>query len=88
MQAAPDREREIRPELAEFFALEREDRFFIKNLETVQGDERDAIILAVGYGKAPDGTLPHGFGPLTQEVGYRRLNVAVTRARRRMTVVG
>lgn len=87
VQAALDRELEMRPQLAEFFALEREDRFFIKNLETVQGDERDAIILTVGYGKSPDGTLPHRFGPLTQEVGYRRLNVAVTRARRRMAVV-
>ncbi|HYN82106.1 MAG TPA: AAA domain-containing protein [Gemmatimonadaceae bacterium] len=87
VQAALDRELEIRPQLAEFFALEREDRFFVKNLETVQGDERDAIILTIGYGKSPDGTLPHRFGPLTQDVGYRRLNVAVTRARRRMTVV-
>ncbi len=87
VQAALDRELELRPDLADFFTLEREDRFFVKNLETVQGDERDVIILTIGYGKAADGTLPHRFGPLTQDVGYRRLNVAVTRARQRMTVV-
>ncbi len=59
----------------------------MKNLERVQGDERDAIILAVGYGKTADGTLPHRFGPLNVEGGERRLNVAVSRAKRRMTVV-
>lgn len=71
----------------EFFAFDREERAFVKNLETVQGDERDAIILTVGYGWDANGNLPHRFGPLTQEVGYRRLNVAVTRARKRMTIV-
>ncbi len=73
--------------LDEFFAEDREERFFVKNLERVQGDERDAIILAVGYGKTADGTLPHRFGPLNVEGGERRLNVAVSRAKRRMTVV-
>ncbi len=61
--------------------------FFVKNLERVQGDERDAVILSIGYGKRPDGTLSHNFGPLNQEGGHRRLNVAITRARIRMTVV-
>jgi hypothetical protein len=75
------------PELEPFFAEDRDERFFVKNLERVQGDERDAIILAVGYGKEPDGTLPHRFGPLNNAGGERRLNVAVTRAKRRMTVV-
>lgn len=75
------------PELEGFFAEDREERFFVKNLERVQGDERDAIILAVGYGKDADGTLPHRFGPLNVAGGERRLNVAVTRAKRRMTVV-
>jgi hypothetical protein len=76
-----------RPDLESFFVEDREERFFVKNLERVQGDERDAIILAVGYGKNPDGTLPHRFGPLNTAGGERRLNVAVTRAKCRMVVV-
>ena len=87
LQAALDRALDLRPELSDFFSLDREERFFVKNLETVQGDERDAIILSIGYGKAANGDFPHRFGPLTQDVGYRRLNVAVTRAKRRMCVV-
>jgi hypothetical protein len=75
------------PDLESFFSEDREERFFVKNLERVQGDERDAIILAIGYGKLPDGTLPQRFGPLNNEGGERRLNVAASRARRRMTVV-
>lgn len=61
-------------------------RFFVKNLERVQGDERDAIILSVGYAKRPSGAQPP-LGPLAKRGGERRLNVAVTRARTRMTVV-
>ncbi len=64
-----------------------DERPFIKSIEQVQGDERDAIILTVGYCKTPDGRLPHRFGPINQEGGERRINVAVTRARRRMLVV-
>lgn len=66
--------------------LRAEDPFFIKNLERVQGDERDAIILSVGYPKLPDGRMQYRFGPLNQEGGERRLNVAITRARNRMVV--
>jgi very-short-patch-repair endonuclease len=87
VQAALDRALDDRPDLADFFTLAKEERFFVKNLETVQGDERDAIILSVGYGKSSNGDLPHRFGPLSQDVGYRRLNVAVTRAKRRMCVI-
>lgn len=87
IQAALDRALEQRPDLLDFFSLDREERFFVKNLETVQGDERDAIILSIGYGKTANGDLPHRFGPLTQDVGYRRLNVAITRAKRRMCVI-
>jgi hypothetical protein len=75
------------PELAGFFDEQRDEPFFVKNLERVQGDERDAIILTVGYGKNQRGELPHRFGPLLQQGGERRLNVAVTRAKRRMTLV-
>lgn len=74
-------------DLEEFFSEVREERFFVKNLERVQGDERDAIILSVGYGKSADGRMLYRFGPLNMEGGERRLNVAVTRARKRMTVV-
>lgn len=61
--------------------------FFVKNLERVQGDERDAIVLSVGYGRSADGRAPHRFGPISAEGGERRLNVAITRARRRMVMV-
>ena len=77
---------ESSPALEAFFDDLAEERAFIKNLERVQGDERDAIILSVGYGKNSDGRLMYRFGPLNAEGGERRLNVAVTRARRRMTV--
>jgi REase_MTES_1575/AAA domain/Protein of unknown function (DUF4011) len=76
-----------RPELHPFFAEDRAEEFFVKNLERVQGDERDAIILSIGYGKNAAGRLLYRFGPLLTAGGERRLNVAVTRARRRMTVV-
>ena len=75
------------PELEEFFAEDQAEPPFVKNLERVQGDERDAIILTTGYGKTVDGRMRYQFGPLTQQGGERRLNVAVTRARRRLTVV-
>lgn len=76
-----------RPDLEAFFDETRPERFFVKNLERVQGDERDAIILTVGYGKGTDGRMVYRFGPLNNEGGERRLNVAVTRAKSRMTVV-
>ncbi|MEN9799875.1 MAG: hypothetical protein RL653_3572, partial [Pseudomonadota bacterium] len=74
------------PEAGEFFSAQREDRFFIKNLEQVQGDERDVIFLSVGYAPGADGKLRHNFGPLQVQGGERRLNVAVTRARTQMKV--
>jgi len=73
--------------IGDFFDQDRPERFFVKNLERVQGDERDAVILSIGYGKTPHGRVLHRFGPLNLEGGERRLNVAITRARRRMTVV-
>jgi very-short-patch-repair endonuclease len=87
MQAALDRELERYPELHDFFDPNRSERFFIKNLERVQGDERDAIIISIGYGKDRAGNLPLRFGPLLSEGGRRRLNVAITRSRQRLTVV-
>jgi len=54
---------------------------FIKNLENVQGDERDVILFSITYGPSAGGGVPMNFGPLNQEGGHRRLNVAITRAR-------
>jgi very-short-patch-repair endonuclease len=59
----------------------------IKNLETVQGDERDVIIFSVGYGPDETGKLSLNFGPLNRAGGQRRLNVAVTRAREQVILV-
>jgi len=73
--------------LGDFFDEDRAERFFVKSLERVQGDERDAVILSIGYGKTPHGRVLHHFGALSLEGGEGRLNVAITRARRRMTVV-
>jgi very-short-patch-repair endonuclease len=84
------RARADRPDLDDWFDSgphDGKEPLFIKNLERVQGDERDAIILTVGYGKNADGRMLYRFGPLNMEGGERRLNVAVTRARSRMTVV-
>jgi very-short-patch-repair endonuclease len=70
-----------------FFAEDAPEPFFVKNLERVQGDERDAIILSVGYGKHADGRMRYQWGPLLRDGGERRLNVAATRAKHRLTVV-
>lgn len=59
---------------------------FIKNLENVQGDERDIIIFSIGYGPDKNGNVSLNFGPLNQSGGERRLNVAVSRAREEMIV--
>ena len=87
IQAAMDREMLRHPKLADFFDTARPERFFIKNLERVQGDERDVIILSVGYGKDRAGNLPLRFGPILSAGGRRRLNVAVTRAKEQVIVV-
>ncbi|HEY1066894.1 MAG TPA: AAA domain-containing protein [Pirellulales bacterium] len=73
--------------LEQFFSDERDEPFFVKNLENVQGDERDAIFLSIGYGPDDHGRIAMRFGPLNLKGGERRLNVAVTRARESMTVV-
>ena len=76
-----------RRDLDGYFDSQAHEAFFVKNLERVQGDERDAIILSIGYANTVDGRLLHRFGPLNVEGGERRLNVAITRARTRMTIV-
>ncbi len=63
-----------------------DDGLFVKNLENVQGDERDVIIFSTAFSANQAGVLPLNFGPLNRAGGERRLNVAVTRARRRVMV--
>lgn len=64
-----------------FFKTDKAEPFFVKNLETVQGDERDTIIFSIAYAKDSQGRLLLNFGPINREGGERRLNVAVTRAK-------
>jgi hypothetical protein len=87
IQGALDRELNGSSELSEFFDTGRQERCFVKNLERVQGDERDVIIISVGYGKDRAGNLPLRFGPILSAGGRRRLNVAATRAKQRVIVV-
>lgn len=79
--------RQSTPEKEFFFKSNEKEPFFIKNLETVQGDERDTIIFSVAYGKDAQGRLLHQFGPLNRVGGERRLNVAVTRAKYNVQLV-
>lgn len=66
----------------EYFNEKRLEAFFVKNIENVQGDERDVIIFSVGYGKSsPSEDLKMNFGPINKNGGERRLNVAITRAK-------
>jgi len=82
-----DAARRSRPDLESYFASDRLDGFFVKNLESVQGDERDVILFSVGYGRDENGKLTMNFGPVNREGGWRRLNVAFTRARNRVELV-
>jgi len=70
----------------EVFANESNEPLFVKNLENVQGDERDVILFSVCYAPAEDGKMSMNFGPLNRDGGWRRLNVAVTRARYEMHI--
>lgn len=78
LRSNPDIEVAMRPESGE--------SFFVKNLETVQGDERDTILISIGYGFDENHRLSRNFGPLNQQGGERRLNVLITRARERCVV--
>ena len=62
------------------------EKFTVKNLETVQGDERDVVMISIGYGRDDSGQLTMNFGPLNREGGGRRLNVLITRARMRTEI--
>ncbi|MGL4669166.1 MAG: DUF4011 domain-containing protein [Methanobacteriaceae archaeon] len=69
------------PELQEYFNESGKEGFFVKNLENIQGDERDVILISIGYGFDANKKLIHNFGPLNRDGGERRLNVLITRAR-------
>ena len=69
------------PELDAFCREAREEPFFVKNLENVQGDERDVIFISIGYGRDAGGFMAQSFGPVSANGGERRLNVLFTRAR-------
>ncbi len=73
-------------EMEEFFRSDRFEHFFVKNLETIQGDERDVILISVGFGFDEKRKLSLNFGPLNQSGGERRLNVLITRAREKCLV--
>jgi very-short-patch-repair endonuclease len=69
-----------------FFSTGQAEPFFIKNLENIQGDERDVIFISVGYARDSSGFMAMNFGPLSGDGGERRLNVLISRARERCDV--
>lgn len=81
-----DEYRRKNPSTEPFFSVSKKEPFFVKNLESIQGDERDVIFISVGYGRTADGRLTQTFGPLSVEGGERRLNVLISRAKERCTV--
>jgi very-short-patch-repair endonuclease len=87
IEEAIDRRLKEQPDFDMFFKEDRLEGFFVKNLENVQGDERDVIFFSVGYGYDPNGQMAMNFGPLNKPGGERRLNVAVTRAREKIVIV-
>jgi hypothetical protein len=87
IEAALAKAREQRPDLDQHFTDDRLRGFFVKNAEWVQGDERDVLILSVGYGPDENGQFSMDFGALSRQGGWRMLNVATTRARYRTEIV-
>ena len=86
IQNAIEIRRRKNPEVESYFRSHPNEPFFVKNLENVQGDERDVIFISIGYGRTEDGKVPMSFGPLNNEGGERRLNVLITRAKSRCEV--
>ena len=81
-----ERLRRLNPDTESFFAAHPAEPFFVKNLENIQGDERDVILISVGYGRDPQGFISMNFGPLNRDGGERRLNVLISRAKERCEV--
>lgn len=78
--------RRRKPEAEAFFSAHPTEPFFVKNLENIQGDERDAIFISIGYGRNETGKIAKEFGPLNKDGGHRRLNVLITRSKMAMKV--
>ncbi len=74
------------PDTEEFFGRGTSEPFFVKNLENIQGDERDVIFISLGYGRTKEGFISMAFGPLNSDGGERRLNVLISRAKLRCEV--
>ncbi|MDV0446566.1 hypothetical protein MsAg5_04110 [Methanosarcinaceae archaeon Ag5] len=74
------------PGFEKVFNNEKGENFTVKNIETIQGDERDVIFVSVGFGFDQNGKLSKNFGPLNRDGGERRLNVLFTRAREKCTI--
>jgi len=87
IESALDDARGTHPDLDRHFTDDRLGGFFVKSLEAVQGDERDVMIFSLGYGPDENGKMTQNFGPLNRAGGWRRLNVAVTRARCRDEII-
>lgn len=78
--------RKASPDLDRLIAESKDEELFIKNLENVQGDERDIILFSITYGRDAAGKTSMHFGPLNLEGGQRRLNVAISRAREQVVI--
>jgi hypothetical protein len=87
IETALGKARKLHPGLDRFFGADRLRGFFVKSAVTAQGDERDVLILSVGFGPEEKGQVTKDFGPLRGPAGWRLLNVAVTRARHRAEIV-
>lgn len=74
------------PELETYFNTTGEKSFFVKNIENIQGDERDVMLISIGYGFDNQHKLSNSFGPLNNDGGERRLNVLTTRAKEKCVV--
>ena len=87
IETAVGKARKLHPGLDRFFTADRLRGFFVKSAVAAQGDERDVLILSVGYGPDEKGQVTKDFGPLRGPAGWRLLNVAITRARYRAEIV-
>jgi len=87
IEAALGEARKRRPDLDRFFGTDRLRGFFVKGVAAAQGDERDVLITSIGYGPDEKGQVTSDLGPLGGPDGWRRLNVAATRARHRIEIV-